>query len=413
MDKTTSPVFRKDILTFLAITLFYCFETAQMSYYNVLAPSYLHSATYQHGAIAALSAAYYYGDMAGLFPIGYALDRLPLRLTMAIAIIGSIAGSFILFMGDSFTTQWIARFICGFFGGTFTFIGGIRIIALTFPKRFTYYMSLFLAAGMLGSMMCQYPLLLIVRNYGPKSAMFVMFAIALLISLFCFKFLHPPAAQPEAHENKPYQGTSWKMFKEIVFNIRNLCDVLMIVLLDTPASVVGTLWGVLLMMNFFHFNASVSSWIVMTMFAGYLVGLPTWGQIADRLDAPSWIIIGSALICLALTFLLMLSQSLYNPWLVALLFLILGFFSSCQTVGFTWVTKNMKPELIGRNSAYNSVIFMGTNGGFKQLGAFLLGLPVLFIGTGSSSNILFIIFVAMGIATIYATVRKYVFNVAY
>ena len=187
MNRLQKHNFRKDILTFCAITLFYFFETAQMSYYNVLAPSYLNSATYQHGAIAALSAAYYYGDMVGLFPVGYTLDRFPLRLTMIIAVVGSIAGSFILFMGDNFDTQWVARFICGFFGGTFSFIGGIRIIALTFPKRFTYYMSIFLAAGMFGSMMCQYPLLLVVRKYGPNSAMFVMFSIAILIAFIVHK----------------------------------------------------------------------------------------------------------------------------------------------------------------------------------------------------------------------------------
>ena len=152
------------LFTFIAIALFYLFKTAQMSYFNVLAPTYLHLGIYQHGKIASLSASYYYGDMLELLPVGIALDRLPLRKNLLWAIVGSVLNAFILLLSRDFYLQWGARFFCGFFGGTFSFIGGIRILTLLFKKRFTLFMGIFIASGMLGALLCQYPLLIAVEH---------------------------------------------------------------------------------------------------------------------------------------------------------------------------------------------------------------------------------------------------------
>jgi MFS family permease len=177
----------KDLFTFFAITIFYFFEVAQMSYFNVLAPGFLSHGIYQHDQIASLSAAYYYGDMVGLLPVGLALDRYPLRKILLWAIIGSVVSAFLLLLSQNFHIQYLARFFCGFFGGTFSFVGGIRVLAAIFPKRFTFFMGLFLSAGMFGALVCQYPLLVVVDHYGEKAAMAIVAIFGLLVLLISFK----------------------------------------------------------------------------------------------------------------------------------------------------------------------------------------------------------------------------------
>jgi nitrate/nitrite transporter NarK len=218
-------------------------------------------------------------------------------------------------------------------------------------------MAIFLAAGMLGSMLCQYPLLLVVNHFGPREAMLLMFTIASIVSILNWIYLHPPT--PTHAQVQQYQGTWLQMCKDIGLNLRNWCDVLMTVLLDTPGSIVGTLWGIVMLADFFHFDASTSSFIVMTMFVGFFIGLPTWGHIADKKNAPTWIITLCSGASFLLKFALFPLQRSHDAWAVAFIFFALGFFTSCQTLGFTWVTQNMKSELVGRNSAFNSVIFMG------------------------------------------------------
>lgn len=400
-----------NILIFIAITLFYAFESAQMAYYNVLAPAYLAAGYYQQSEVAAISAAYFYGTMAGLFPMGYFLDHFPLRRIILIGLLGSVAGIILLLMGNHFASQWAARFICGFFGGTTCFIGGIRIIALVYPKRFSYFMGIFLSAGMFGGMICQYPLLFIVNHFGLDGALRTVLGVSLCVLAFNFFYLQP--SKEISHDRKKEEDNKIPFFealKIIVLNRRNWCDVFMVSLLDTPVSVIGTLWGIVFFTSFFGYNETVSSFIVMALFLGLIIGLPVIGHIADKKNNPPSIIFIGAVVSLLLVIVVTMLQATKPLWLILILFFLLGFFSSCQTMGFTWITQGFRKELIGRNSAFNSMIFMGTNGLFKQLGAFLLVTPSLFIGSGSSSNIMLMIAVSMLIATIYACIRSKLFK---
>lgn len=399
----------KHLSTFIAIALFYFFESAQMSYFNVLAPTFLSHGIYQHSQIASLSAAYYYGCMIGLIPVGLALDHFPLRKILLWAILGSVIGAFILPLSGNFYLQWVSRFICGFFGGAFSFVGGIRVLANIFPKRFTFFMGLFLSAGMFGGLVSQYPLLMAVNHIGAKGAMAIMTGFGLIVIMTNFFYLHPDliAAQPE--NKNQFSGNTRQMITLILKNYRNWLDCFMIVLLDTPVSIIGTLWGVVILMNCYHFSDVTSAWVVMALFVGLMVGLPAWGELADRYNYPAWIIVAGSGASLAII-ILMLVFTHPGAWFLAFLFFCLGLFSSCQTLGFTWLTKNMRPELIGRNSAFNSMIFMGTNGGFKQIGAYLLSTVPLIVGSSSASNLLLLIGAAMLLTTVYACVRNKFFD---
>jgi MFS family permease len=378
-----------------------------MSYFNVLAPSYLSLGIYHNDQIASLSAAYYYGDMIGLLPVGFALDRFPLRKILLWAITGSVISAFLLLASHNFYLEWTARFFCGFFGGTFSFVGGIRVLANLFPNRFSLFMGLFLSAGMFGGLICQYPLLMAANHFGIDGAMAIMASFGVIMVIINLIFLHP-VTHHHAHNNQ-YPGTVWQMCAEIVKNLRNWADCLMIVCLDTPVSVIGTLWGIVLLMNFYHFSDGISAWLVMSLFAGLMIGLPIWGALADKYKHPAWIIIlGTGMSLLMAVLMLLMPHA--NALLVAVLCFGLGLFSSCQTMGFTWLMQGMRPELIGRNSAFNSMIFMGTNGGVKQLGAALLSASPIIAGEASAGNLLILIALAMLLAMVYAMIRKKLFT---
>ncbi len=398
----------KYLLTFSAITLFYFFESAQMSYFNVLAPGFLSHGGYQHDQVASLSAAYYYGCMIGLLPVGFMLDYFSLRKILIWAIVGSVIGALLL-TSQNFYMQWFARFICGFFGGTFSFMGGIKVLANLFPNRFTLFMGLFLSAGMFGGLICQYPLLVAVNHIGIQGAIAIMALFGFVVIAFNLLYLHPLPQEKQAEKEDLPTKKNWQSYLLILKNYRNWLDCFMVVLLDTPVSIIGTLWGIVILMNAYHLSDTTSAWIVMSLFTGLIIGLPMWGALADRYHYPAWIIIiGAGGSFLAL--MLMLLSHDHSTVLLGFLFFVLGFFSSCQTLGFTWLTKNMRPDLIGRNSAFNSMIFMGTNGSFKQIGAYLLSTTPLLGITSSASNLLILISGAMLISTLYACARQTLFS---
>ncbi len=387
------------ILTFTAISLFYFFEAIQFGYFNVLAPTFLKSGVYDHQQIAALSSAYMYGIIFGLIPVGL-IDRFSMRKILLWSILGSVIGAFLLFVCEQYYLRWIARFICGFFGGAFSFVGGIRIVALLFPNRFTYYLGLFLSAGTLGGLVCLYPLLVAIQYFGISSAMAIVAAFGLFVMVFNLLYLHPK----EDHAEKKASTGSLKNWLVIVKNTRNWLDCIMVILLDTPVSIIGTLWGIVILMSIFHLSDVISTWIMMVFFLGMMVGYPACGMLADRCNDSKWIIFIGSFISLLIIVLMIFNHEL-NTITLFLLFLGLGFFNSCQSLGFTWLTKNMRPDLIGRNSAFNSMLFMGTNGGFKQFSAYLLSLSPL-LSHSSSNNLLVLIGICMLIATVYILFRE-------
>lgn len=418
MLKIQKPFFQKiqinsSLFTFFAITVFYFFESAQMAYFNVLAPYFLSHGIYIQNQIAGLSAAYFYGDMVGLLPVGYILDRFPLRKILLWGIAASIISAFLLIISHNFYMAWLARFLCGFFGGTCSFIGGIRVLVKLFSHRFTFFMGLFLSAGMFAGLVCQYPLLVIVNHIGAQGAMIVMGVFGLFVGLINFLFLHPVSDTEKLPMHKSNQYSSRhsliQNFFLIIKNLRNWLDCLMIVLLDMPSSIIGTLWGIVVLMSFYHFSDTTSALIIMSLFAGLTIGMPIWGRLADHYDNPAWIIIlGSSASFLMMILMLVFIHS--SALFIGCLFFGLGFFSSCQTLGFTWLTKNMRPELIGLNSAFNSIIFMGANGGFKQIAASLLTATPLLVGASSAGNLLILTAGAMLLTSIYACSRKFLFD---
>ena len=402
---------RKNILTFSAITLFYFFEFMQMTYFNVLAPHFLSEGVLTHTQIGSLSAAYFYGNVAGLLPIGFLLDRMPLRQILLWAIVGSVLSAFTLALSHNFSIQWIARFLCGFFGGTSCFLGGIRIMATLFSKRFTFFMGIFLSVGMLGGLVSQYPLLLADQYMGTRGVMYIVAYFSVFVLLFNWFYLQTIESKNVTPESSKYPGTVWQMCLEILKNTRNWLDCLLIIFLNSPISLIGALWGIVLLTNFYHFSASASAGIVMSLFSGTIIGPPLCGAIADRYNHPAWIVISGALLSLLVTILLLMSVH-GSILLVGILFFALGLFTSSQTLVFTWLTKNMRPELIARNSAFNSMLFMASGGIVQQVGAYFLGLPSFLSGTASAANLLLFITITLLLATLYASFRKKIFKLS-
>ncbi|MDO8954153.1 MAG: hypothetical protein Q7V63_04825 [Gammaproteobacteria bacterium] len=67
-------------------------------------------------------------------------------------------------------------------------------------------------------------------------------------------------------------------------------------------------------------------------------------------------------------------------------------------------------SIIGRNSAFNSMILMGSGGGFKQIGACLLAMSPLMVDTSNAGNLLILIAGAMLVAFLYVCLRSKIFT---
>jgi MFS family permease len=392
----------KILITFVAFTLFYCFEFGQMSYFNALAPKLLHTGLYTHDQLGSLSAIYYYGNVLGLLPAGYILDHLPLRRAFLFAILGSALGALTLALTDHYSIALTARFCCGFFGGTFSFVGGLRLLMNLFSKRFSLFMGIFLTAGMFGGMICQYPILWISDHYSPHAAILMMFYAGALVLIFNVFGLHPHHTPTTVDKSPRANG---KAILQILKNYRNWTDCLLIIFVDSPFTILGTLWGVVTLSKLYHFTSGASALIMSAMFAGSIVGSILFGVLSDKYKHDTSLV-AAGTGGMFLLFMLSVHITQTSIISVAIIFTLIGVLTGSQTIVFTWLTKNMRPELIGRNCAMNSMLFMGVGGLIKQFCAALLVLPSFMLNKSSTVNLLLFIGTMMLLAMIYVVIRK-------
>lgn len=394
---------------FAGVALFYCFEFSQMSYLTALAPHFLANKIYTHPEIASLSAAYYYGNVAGLLPAGYLLDHKSLRPVLLFAMLCSTLGAFVFAHTDHYAFAWLARFCCGFFGGAFSFIAAIRIISSLLAKRFVLFMGIFLTAGMIGGVIGQYPLLWLSNVFGTQATTETVFFASLFVLLINILIQRPQlqkATTPLASKL-----SQWQILKLIFKNTRNWIDCSLIVFIDSPFTIFGTLWGIVTLTSLYHFSNGASAMVMTLMFFGSIIGSLLYGYWAHRSQRQTLMVASAtgliALLCCGLSFFSL------NLFLVSTTFFVIGFLTGTQTIVFSWLTQNMQPEFIGRNSSLNSMIFMGAGGLLKQICASLFLFTPIIQRKVSAVNLLVFMGLMMLIATVYLCVRYQWFKTPY
>jgi MFS family permease len=385
---------------FACVSAFFFFESIQMSYFDIAAPYFIAHHWYTSGQVGSLSAAYYYGNVIGVIPAGQLLDKKNIRKILLYAIGFSVLASIIFAFTNQFLIGWLARFASGFFGGAYCFLGGIKVLARAFPKRFTFVIGLFITVGMLAGMTAQLPLLWVIKWTGGFGVLIVVAFLGLIVLCINWFYLHPAQVASNSHISDKNNNLGWW---NIISNWRNFGYGLLISAISTPISVLGNLWGVVVLTDFYHFPDTVSASIMMLLFFGLMVGSPIVGELADRFNITGLLMIfgcfGSLLVILLL---IMLSHSL-SVFDVALCFLGLGLLGSCQTLVYGWLKRDNDIKIISRVTALNSIILMGMSGVVKQISAELMQLRPWFGLSQSTGNLLVMIAVAMILALILTT----------
>lgn len=388
-------------ILFVCVSTFFFFESIQMSYFDIAAPYFIQHHWYTSTQVGSLSAAYYYGNVIGVIPAGQLLDKKDIRRILLCMIGLSVLASIVFAFTNQFLIGWLARFASGFFGGAYCFLGGVKVLARAFPKRFTLVIGLFITVGMLAGMTAQLPLLWVIKYAGVSG---VLIVIALLgVSVLCINWfcLYPAQAAPNLYMTSKNDRLGWL---SVISNWRNFGYGFLISAISTPISVLGNLWGVIVLANFYHFPDAVSASIMMLLFLGLMIGSPLVGELADRFNIATILMYFGCLGSFMIVVLLIMLNRMLSIFDVGLCFLGLGFLSSCQTLVYGWIKRDNEIKIISRVTALNSIILMGMSGVVKQISSELMQLRPWFGLSQSTGNLLVMIAVAMLLALILTIV---------
>ncbi|HSW68624.1 MAG TPA: MFS transporter [Gammaproteobacteria bacterium] len=306
-----------------ALFPFYAFF--QMTVLNTLSENFIDSFQLSHIGLSALSSAYLYGDALALIPAGLILDRFNTKSIILLSFSLLLISSSLFYFSESFYLAISERFAAGI-AHAFALMSCFRIAALHISNdKQGLVMSAILTIAFLGALCAQLPYVWLLKHVGFNNAAFIQIFIGILIFFILKTSIKLPLTQRFENFN----------LLSAIKNPQNEIAAIFIALMSAPFMLLGALYG----LEYLSYNKSLNSFdasfIVSLIFIGTIIGSPFMGWLFDRVKFPKILMMIGVLLTLISCILLF-----YMQHYLGLIFLMIGFFSSVQVLGYPIIAIN-------------------------------------------------------------------------
>lgn len=332
LNKCSKSPLMGGILMWSLGALFYFYQFILQVSPNVMLPELMKDFQVNASTLGHLGAVYFYAYAVMQIPVGILLDRYGPHRCLTIAAFSCALGSLLFGFATSFAAAEVARFIIGL-GSAFAVVGTLTLAGNWFPiNRFATLNGLLIAIGMIGAVVGEAPLELLVEKIHWQSTLLLLGSVGILLSVLLGLLLRD---KPETCSQEIVSATTEN--KSLTAAIKDLIPILKKPqswtialyggLMFAPTAAIGAHWGVAFFTTTFGFKRAVAAGITSLVFIGWAIGSPFFGAYSDKIKKrkpPMYF--GSICALISFTALLYLPQA--QSWLVGLLLLSFGIFSS-------------------------------------------------------------------------------------
>ena len=371
-SKTEPTTLRRWVVVMSASLLFF-YSFMQLNILNQFSSLLMHFYHINAAQLGTVSAMYFYADFILLIPAGLLLDQFSTKKLILIAMIFSTVSMFVLGEATNAFAAGFARFLSGI-GGGFCFLSCIRLASRWFPaKKMAFVAGCLVTMCMLGGMTAQTPTALLYKLVGWRYSMFIIGIMGVvfigIISLAVQDW--PCGIKPERRQISLINFLQ-NLFR-VFSNRYNWCGGLYTAFLNLPIFLFGALWGSLYLMQIHHLTHAQSSYVISMIFIGTTIGSPIIGWISDNIERRILPMIVGAIISLLIILIIIYAPNLSFDMLMVLFFL-LGFITSTQSLSYPVVTALNPPEVTGSANSVVSMTLMASGFVFQPLFGWLMGL---------------------------------------
>ncbi len=356
LESTTIKASQRWIVVFAASLLFF-YNYIQLNMLNSMAIDLIHAFHIDASQLGVLSSMYFYGSILLMVPVGLLVDRFSPHKMLVLAMLASTISTFMFANAHSLFMAYVARFLCGL-SGACVFLPAVKLATRWFPpQRMAFVTGVMVTMAMLGSIVAQTPVALLSSQIGWRMTTNVL-GVASIAFLFLTYYLaadYPPGFKVDTIAR--LNISVWTQLKAVFSNRYNWLAGACVALLCTPFFVLGALWGNTYLVQADHITKVQAANIDAMLFFGMLIGAPLAGRISDAIKlrvAPMMI----ATILAFITMLLITYVLHLQPFLLEILFFLLGFFASFQVIGYPLVTELNSPLLTGSALTIPSLLVM-------------------------------------------------------
>lgn len=339
-----------------------------------------------------LAALYYYGYAGMQIPVAMLLDRFSARnIVFFFALICGIATMFFTYT-DTWYVACISRFFIGV-GSAAGFLSVSKVVSEWFPKsQYANMIGFSFTFGLMGAIYGGKPVSILISTYSWQHVALTLAFVSICIGLITFLILRSPnqkqiAKLKEINQSEREIDASKKDNLDLSSKIEEihmkfsdfkiLISMPIIWLLGAVTLLmVGSLegfadvWGVPYLTTVYHLEKSEAAGLISFIFIGMLFGGPLLALCARKFG--NYTVIGYCGATIAIIFVIILSNVLYNWWLFAILFFIVGLACCYQVIIFASGTDLVKAKYTGVVVAFlNSVNMFGGSFFHTFIGTFM------------------------------------------
>ncbi len=346
--------------------LFFFFEFTQINMFNAISPGLMQTFHVQAVEVAHLSATYFYANVLFLFIAGIVLDHFSTRKILMIAMGWVTIVTVCFALSSDFWQAMVCRFITGI-AGSFCFLSCVRLASRWFPtKRLALVVGLIVTMAMCGGLFAQTPFTLAADFFGWRKTLLLDAGLGFIIwLLIAFNIKDYPPQY--AFSNSAVKLFSFvnllKSLNQVIRNPQNWLGGVYTCLMNLPIFLLGALWGNLYLVQARQMDRIQASWIISSLFLGFIIGSPIAGWLSDWLGKRRVPMLVGGFLALALMCYLIFAGALSFVQL-NILFFVMGFISSAQIISYPLIAESNPPAEVASAEGVAATIIMA--GGFFQ-----------------------------------------------
>ncbi|MFN4144153.1 MFS transporter [Aestuariivirga sp.] len=352
----------RSFLTFLAA---YVLSQFYRSFLAVIAPELARELSLGPQALGNLQAIWILGFVATQFPVGYALDTLGPRRTVALQMLLAVLGAVLFAGAQSALALNLAMLLIGAGCGSI-YMGAIYLFGRTAePHRFALLCSWLLGLGTAGNLLAASPLAWAAQTVGWRGAMLGMAAATALSALSVLLLIRDPR-RITAHGSRGLLGGIGEILK-----IRALWPLLPITAVSYAVILAERgLWAGPFFSSVYGLDPLARGNALLVMAAAMSAGAMAYGPLDRLLGTRKWVVFGGVL-ATALCFAALALPRLPLAAAITLMGLAGGFgmtYGVLMAHGRSFVPDH----LLGRGITLLNVLFIGGAGLLQPLSGSLM-----------------------------------------
>jgi MFS family permease len=343
--RDTMKSVRVATVAWLLTAVFYFYQYALRSSPAVMMPQLSAAFTLTTLGVASMVGLFYYGYSPFSLVAGAAMDRMgPRKLLPFAAVVVGIGA--LLFATGQRETASVGRFLQGA-GGVFALVGAIYIATKNFPaSKAATLIGATQMFGMAGGSAGQFLVgPLISRGLSWSNFWIGMGVIGLVIGVVLFFLI--PKEEPKAESGGWLKSTA-QGFGIVFRNPQSILCGLIAGLMFIPTTIFDMIWGVRFLQDAHGLDYGAAVMRSSTVPFGWIIGCPLLGFISDRLGRRKPVLVGAAIVLLAvMAWILYGNSGVFPPYVLGL---IAGIASGAAMLPYT-IIKEANPPQFGGTAA--------------------------------------------------------------